>query len=589
MLPHAVGRTFVVERKGAGCGPGRPTKKPGLGGTSWAAPNLLTYGRAPAVSFGPAKKEEIAIHIKVKRAGSPGPVPTQNKGYGDAGASYRKKALKGFLASSGSPQEDIDASNGTLRQRSRMLYMAAPLAAAALKRQRTNVVGNGLRLKSTIDREILGLTPEAAEAWQRHTEAEFALWAEHKDACDATGVNDFYGMQQLVMLSWPMSGDVFALVKRSQPTLLMPYSLRLHIVEADRVRTPHTGGLFALGQTQGKAANGNRIFDGVEVDSGGRVTAYYIANTYPGETSGEQTVFQRVAAYGEETGLPNILQIMDSERPDQYRGVPYLAQVMEPLLQMRRYTESELMAALVQSFFTAFVKSDAATNDMPFNEALTQGVGQVSQSPNEYEMGPCTINIMEPGESVDFGAPTHPNTGFDVFMRSMCEQVGAALEIPADLLLLSFNASYSASRAALLEAWKSFRMRREWLIQDFCRPVYEVWLTEAVARGRIAAPGFFTDPLLRQAYLGSQWIGPPPGQLDPTKEITAAKMAIEQGLTTREQEAIKLNGSQYAANVDRLQLENQRLREANGEALPQTPKKEENNTNEREKQPHPAL
>ena len=66
-------------------------------------------------------------------------------------------------------------------------------------------------------------------------------------------------------------------------------------------------------------------------------------------------------------------------------------------------------------------------------------------------------------------------------------------------------------------------------------------------------------------------------------------MAIEQGLTTREQEAIKLNGSQYAANVDRLQLENQRLREANGEALPQTPKKEENNTNEREKQPHPAL
>ena len=32
---------------------------------------------------------------------------------------------------------------------------------------------------------------------------------------------------------------------------------------------------------------------------------------------------------------------MDSERPDQYRGVPYLAQVIEPLLQLRRYTESE--------------------------------------------------------------------------------------------------------------------------------------------------------------------------------------------------------------------------------------------------------
>ena len=37
-----------------------------------------------------------------------GPRPT-NKGYGDAGASYQKKATKGFRAMSGSPKEDIDA------------------------------------------------------------------------------------------------------------------------------------------------------------------------------------------------------------------------------------------------------------------------------------------------------------------------------------------------------------------------------------------------------------------------------------------------------------------------------------------------
>ena len=428
-----------------------------------------------------------AINAKVRKINGTAAANLQNKGYSEAGASYRKKALRGFIASSGSPQEDIDCNNYTLRQRSRMLYMGAPIAAAALKRQRTNVVGNGLRLKSTIDREVLGLSPAAAEAWQRHTEAEFALWAEKKEACDATGVNDFYGMQQLIMLSWPMSGDVFALFCHCPPTCLLPYALRLHIIEADRVRTPETGSV-SFGSTAGKSERGNRIFDGVEVENSGKIAAYYIASTYPYENTMEETRFTRVAAYGENTGLPNILQIMDSERPDQYRGVPYLAQAMEPLLQMRRYTESELMAALVQSFFTAFVKSEADPNNMPFNEV---GREEVSRDPNEYEMGPGTINIMEPGESVEFGAPTHPNTGFDVFMRSMCEQVGAALELPADLLLLSFNASYSASRAALMEAWKAFRMRREWLVKDFCRPVYEVWLTEAVARGRVCAPGFF--------------------------------------------------------------------------------------------------
>ena len=111
-------------------------------------------------------------------------------------------------------------------------------------------------------------------------------------------------------------------------------------------------------------------------------------------------------------------------------------------------------------------------------------------------------------------------------------------------------------------------MRREWLTDDFCRPVYEIWLTEAVARGRISAPGFLTDPLIRQAYLGSEWIGPSQGQLDPTKEVQAAAMAVENGFSTREAEAVKLNGSQFSANADKLAVENELLRKANASAQP---------------------
>lgn len=497
-----------------------------------------------------------------------------NKGYSEGGASYVKKALKGFLVASGSPSEDIDANNYTLRQRSRIAFQTMPIATAALKRQRTNIVGSGLWLKSTIDRDTLGMTKEQAEAWQRHTQAEFELWAGRKQACDATGMNNFYAMQQLVVLSWPMSGDVFALFKRKDPTPLMPYSLRLHLLEADRVRTPtaNGGNLLAANQTKGKSENGNIIYDGVEVDKSGAVVAYHIANTWPYQYDGTPTEFVRVEAYGKDTGLPNILHIMDSERPEQYRGVPYLAQVIEPILQMRRYTEAEIMAALVQSFFTAFVKTEAGASELPINEVGggENGAPSVSKDPNEYEMGPGTTVFLEPGEEVTGLQPTHPNTGFDVFIRALCEQVGAALEIPADLLLMSFNSSYSASRAALLEAWKSFKMRREWLADDFCRPVYEVWLTEAVARGRIIAPGFLTDPLIRQAYLGSEWIGPSQGQLDPTKEVTAAVTAIEHGLSTHEAEAIKLNGSEFSRNVDKLATENERLREANGGTNPIT-------------------
>ena len=74
-----------------------------------------------------------------------------------------------------------------------MLYMAAPIATSAIRTNRTNVVGIGLQLKSRIDREALGMTQEAADAWQAQAEREFALWSENKRACDATG--DVYKRQ----------------------------------------------------------------------------------------------------------------------------------------------------------------------------------------------------------------------------------------------------------------------------------------------------------------------------------------------------------------------------------------------------------
>ncbi|MCX4266658.1 MAG: phage portal protein, partial [Firmicutes bacterium] len=140
----------------------------------------------------------------------------QAKGYSEAGASTSRRALKGFKPDSGSPNEDINYNNQILRQRARMLYMASPVAGAAINTNRTKVVGTGLSLKSSIDRETLGLSAGAAKEWQQHTEREFRLWAGDKGHCDAIGLNNFEGLQQLALTSWLMNGDCFALIKRGR-------------------------------------------------------------------------------------------------------------------------------------------------------------------------------------------------------------------------------------------------------------------------------------------------------------------------------------------------------------------------------------
>ena len=508
------------------------------------------------------------------------------KGYSEAGASVTRRALKGFTPDSGSPNEDINRNNATLRQRSRMLYMASPVATSAINTNRTKVVGTGLTLKATVDRDLLGLSPEAAKEWQHKAEMEFRLWGGKKQNCDALGLNNFMALQQLALKSWLMSGDVFVLVKRYPAAPLNPYSMRLHVIEADRVSTPTNfsggytyGGFMDAVVPDGRPGAGHRVFDGVEVDKNGRVVAYYISNTYPHQITTEKQEWTRVPAYGERTGLPNILHIMDSERPDQYRGVPYLAQVIEPLLQLRRYTESELMAALVQSFFTAWIETETDPSDTPFNEVGAGDIAgvpaevnadggpvanNISDDDNEYEMGPGTVTHLAPGEKVNFGNPNIPTAGFETFVKTLCKLVGAALELPYDVLIKEFNSSYSASRGALLEAWEAFKMRRKWFVDDFCQPVYEMFLAEAVALGRINAPGFFTDPLVREAWCGARWIGPVQGSLDPKKEAEAALMLIDNAIKTHEQVSREMSGGDWEENVEQLQRENELLTQAGG-------------------------
>ncbi len=114
-----------------------------------------------------------------------------NSGYGNYGASSYKKSLAGWLYSGGSSREDIEDNLNVLRQRSRDLYMGVPLATGAIKTMRTNVVGRGLRLKPTIDREVLGIEAEDAHALERQIEREWALWADSPD-CDAARLDNFY-------------------------------------------------------------------------------------------------------------------------------------------------------------------------------------------------------------------------------------------------------------------------------------------------------------------------------------------------------------------------------------------------------------
>lgn len=485
----------------------------------------------------------------------------KNSGYDESGASHKKNALRGWGASSKSPQEDIDKNLSTLRQRSRSLYMSAPLAVSAIKTNRTNIVGQGLHLKSTIDADYLGMSQQEAAEWQAKAEREFNLWADSK-FCDATCINNFYEIQQVACMSWLLNGDAFVLLEYDDKYPFYPYGLRVHLIESDRVCNPNSSGRNVDLNAKNQKTK-NRIYNGVEIDEKGKVVAYHICNTYPDSHMSIKKEWKAVKAFGEKTGVQNVLQIMESERAEQYRGIPYLAPVIESLKQLTRYSEAEMMAAVINGFFTVFVESESGTGDVNFT-GVTEDDDRVTDEddPVNYEIGSGVINMLNPGEKIEIADAKRPSTNFDAFTTSLAKYVGAALEIPVEMLTKHFSSSYSASRASLLEAWKGFRMRRSWLANDLCQPVYETFLIEAISSGRLKAPGFFLDPLIRKAYCKAQWNGPAPGMLDPTKEVEAAKERIDAGLSTRQREAVEITGTDFESNVQQLAREEELMKKA---------------------------
>lgn len=79
-------------------------------------------------------------------------------------------------------------------------------------------------------------------------------------------------------------------------------------------------------------------------------------------------------------------------------------------------------------------------------------------------------------------------------------------------------------------------------------------MEEAVLRGRIDAPGFMDDFAIRAAYLENTWVGPNPGQIDPTKETTAALDRIGGRLTTIAGESAAI-GEDFDKNIDQIAYE----------------------------------
>ena len=464
------------------------------------------------------------------------------------------KNTANWETSNGSADSDTLFDQATIRNQARDLDRNNPIAGGAINNAATNIIGEGLRARSRINYEYLGITYEQAQALQRKIDFFFHAWAMSMNA-DVTRTQNFYELQNLILRNYLVSGDVGVLRRyRKVPGAKLGTSLQ--IIESDRISNP----IGIVSST---------IRGGIETDEFGAMSAAWISKFHPGDSilsslNMRPQDWTRVPAY-DENGERLFLHIFRRTRPDQSRGISYLAPIIEPLKQLGRYTEAEITAAVVSACFSVFIKSEG---DSGLNSSLTAGslpgmvnYGQGHLTPpgtgiTKLQSG--MIADLAPGESIEIADPKRPNTAFDPFIQAVIRQIGMSLEQPYETLLKHYTSSFTAARAALNDLWKFIKERRAFAISHYCNPVREWVISECVMEGLIDLPGFFEDPFARQAWLNCVWSGPTMGHINPSVEADAEMKWVGMGAKSLGQTAMEQFGNDWEEVADDRERELQR-------------------------------
>ena len=443
-----------------------------------------------------------------------------------------------------------------LRQAARDSMQDSTVCRALVDRFADTVADSGLKLKPVPIPEMIGVSPESAEIWAEETAQKFHMWAKSKNS-DRSCVNNFYQNQHLYQIFQHRDNDIFVNFSYSrEKNLVNP--LQIKFIDPNQIN----GASYTTTYAQYFSD------DGIIRDAAGKEIAYRIWEL---NNQTKKYESKTIPAVGEKSGRTMMIHGFNPEYAGQTRGFSRIAHALQEFEQITDLSQATIQKAINQACFVFAVENDQTDASNPlegrvagpvrqygaYSEPVetSQNVGETEPIINWESMpeatfsnpGSAAITNLRQGDKLKFLQDTSPSAQYNSFVDSFVSYLSASTGMPVELLLMKFNSNYSASRAALILFWRVANMWREEMAADFLNPVYESWLSEEIAAGRIKCPGW-SDTRIRQAWLNCEWSGSPMPSIDPLKSMQASKLSVELAAETLDDVAREFNGSSGKAN-----------------------------------------
>lgn len=368
-----------------------------------------------------------------------------------------------------------------LRNRARDLRRNNPYAERAITGIADNVVGAGVvprpKAKRDRDNERLG------ELWR--------AWGETA-ACDADGLENFYGLQHKIMEAIVTDGECLIRRHRRFSSEGLPVPVQLQVLEAD-----------FLDETKDGISGKTRIIQGVEFDAAGKRSAYWLFDEHPGSNSAWSSLTSH------RVPVEDVIHVFLGKRPGQARGYSWLSPVMQRLRSFDEMEDAIMEQAKIAACFAAFITKDEA-----------KGNSSSARPPLIERMEPGIIQELSMGEAVSFATPPTFN-GYTTYAWQVLHAIAVGLGIPYELLAADLKGvNFSSGRmgwlhfARRVDVWQ-WRM----LIPQLCDQVWR-WFMEA----QVLLPGGVAEAVL------AEWVPPRRDMVDPAAELNVIKDRMRNGL-----------------------------------------------------------
>ncbi len=450
----------------------------------------------------------------------------------DFKATAVNRLLMDWVASTKAADEEIRGDIRKLRARARELARNEPSCRHFLRILECNVIGpKGASLQAQIrgtdgalDREQ---NAELEQAWRR--------WARGPVTLD--GRLNLRQFQAVCLRALARDGEIF--IRKFVGTERNPFGLALQAIDADLVEE---------GNNRFADRLSNEIRMGIEIDKYGAPVAYWI--------QGDPTKLYTDSA-GTRIRIPaqDIIHLYIPDRPNQTRGVSWLASGMATLHVLAGYEEAELYAARTAAAKMGFFQKPETTGELP-----------PTTTPHEIEASPGSIDELPPGWTFAGWDPTHPTTAFGAFVKWMLRKVGSGFGIDYNSLGNDLEGvTYSSLRAGAIQQQDLWRSIQEEWGDLFLWPVYRAWIDTAILSREVDLPRLdfrlYVDAVVWR-FRGWAWV-------DPLKEIQAVEKAISLGMTSRTREAAS-RGDEFEEVLEELARETELAQELGVSIVPVT-------------------